>query len=803
MVNSLTKQKLNDTVEIDNLNRQIQLREAALKEFTKLDGLSIENESLKRQVQSLTEDNDSLLSKMDSLGKNTVPTIAIGELKAQMEKLQEEFKTVSNQLDEKLHEIKSLQEIVGNNSTKIKKLIQENSDLKESLDMSPLSQDQVKLKYDKLIKKLKLYREKIFDISEQLKLLKYDRRTLLETTKEYSVNVNKWQKDIINASTKLIERIKATDAELESKSQEIQRLESIIAANNDSVNNSAVQNDSSKKELELEIQKLNDVIRSKDKSLNEEREAQKKLKLAIKKTSVLSLEMEAYEKTLDDMNNKLEAKKSEVIDLESNVKIQNVTMESLKNQIIQLEENLASEKQHSQDIKRSLDSQQSLLRKTEHERTESNLQLELLNKNYEALKMESNETKLEMAKHVNEMEKRYQLLETERNGLLTTTMQLESELDKYKKKAAANEKEFDDLRADFASYKIRAQNVLRQSQTKDVSKEHELQDEIMTMQASVDALTETNIKISKELENLKKNYRDLNEDNDRLQNRCKDLLHTLEKHSEEYSSESTKRNQEHEDSIKNHKLQIETLNAFYKKKIQDLEDAKNSSVKELREKRTKVENCRTSIQQTPTSSTPVDNLSQQTSDEQKLNMLLMAREEAEGSEDQSSHAYQVQQRRKTSRNRELMPLDELLNSSLDDNYNEMSENSSGHTTLSSPSELLEQMRAKLVKEENRVKHLTALLADSEKDLARIQQLNDMLKEEVRRYQRSADREPHLQNTEYLKNIVIKFTTLNNGDEKQRLIPVLNTILKLSAEENQMLQNACKITTGGWGGLFSK
>lgn len=115
-----------------------------------------------------------------------------------------------------------------------------------------------------------------------------------------------------------------------------------------------------------------------------------------------------------------------------------------------------------------------------------------------------------------------------------------------------------------------------------------------------------------------------------------------------------------------------------------------------------------------------------------------------------------------------------------------------------------------------VKHLTSLLAEAEQDLAKLTQLNDVLKEELRRQERSAAREQHLHNLEYLKNVIFKvstvnrhqasgspcfsidcytyrfqFLTINCGDEKSHLVPVLNTILKLSPEETQKLERAAR------------
>lgn len=112
-----------------------------------------------------------------------------------------------------------------------------------------------------------------------------------------------------------------------------------------------------------------------------------------------------------------------------------------------------------------------------------------------------------------------------------------------------------------------------------------------------------------------------------------------------------------------------------------------------------------------------------------------------------------------------------------------------------------------------VKHLTSLLAEAEQDLAKLTQLNDILKEELRRQERSAAREQHLHNLEYLKNVIFKvgftefgsnedfffidlfyrlqFLTINCGDEKSHLVPVLNTILKLSPDETQKLERAAR------------
>lgn len=68
---------------------------------------------------------------------------------------------------------------------------------------------------------------------------------------------------------------------------------------------------------------------------------------------------------------------------------------------------------------------------------------------------------------------------------------------------------------------------------------------------------------------------------------------------------------------------------------------------------------------------------------------------------------------------------------------------------------IEKMQKQLIEEESKVVHLTALLSETEKDLIKHVQMNNLLKEEIRRHQRSVEREKHAENLEYLKNVVVK------------------------------------------------
>lgn len=48
-----------------------------------------------------------------------------------------------------------------------------------------------------------------------------------------------------------------------------------------------------------------------------------------------------------------------------------------------------------------------------------------------------------------------------------------------------------------------------------------------------------------------------------------------------------------------------------------------------------------------------------------------------------------------------------------------------------------------------------MLSEAELDVARLTEMNDMLKEELRRQERSTEREKHMHNLEYMKNVIFK------------------------------------------------
>lgn len=101
----------------------------------------------------------------------------------------------------------------------------------------------------------------------------------------------------------------------------------------------------------------------------------------------------------------------------------------------------------------------------------------------------------------------------------------------------------------------------------------------------------------------------------------------------------------------------------------------------------------------------------------------------------------------------LTPLDQLLNNSFED-----------HEGMHKSTCTYKDLQAY----KSRVKYLTELLADAERDNAKLTQLNQLLKEDIRLQKRYVKREEEAVNFEYLKNVVFKvmFEKMFNHDSRR-------------------------------------
>uniref|UniRef100_A0A914BXZ5 GRIP domain-containing protein n=1 Tax=Acrobeloides nanus TaxID=290746 RepID=A0A914BXZ5_9BILA len=89
----------------------------------------------------------------------------------------------------------------------------------------------------------------------------------------------------------------------------------------------------------------------------------------------------------------------------------------------------------------------------------------------------------------------------------------------------------------------------------------------------------------------------------------------------------------------------------------------------------------------------------------------------------------------------------------------------------------------------KLQHTREMLSETEEINVKLMEQVKILKEEIRRMERNIEREQHINNTEYFKNVMLKFLAPPKvNDERVQLLPVLRTMLRLSPEETELVSN---------------
>lgn len=204
IVDNLTEKKLETANRISDLEKSLSVAETQLAkvidEVNVLKEHAIENESLKRQIKRLTDENEELISEMEQMEAKSkeehLADVAKCEtLIAENEKLME----MSKNSEKFMNKLSGHQEQFD----KITLELQETKENNEKLvvDLTAIAeQNSILTKHSrKQADKLKLYKSKIVEFSAKLKQLKLSKELLAKIVAEYSQSVTKWQLDIIAA----------------------------------------------------------------------------------------------------------------------------------------------------------------------------------------------------------------------------------------------------------------------------------------------------------------------------------------------------------------------------------------------------------------------------------------------------------------------------------------------------------------------------------------------------------------------------------------------------------------------------
>ncbi|XP_046392524.1 centromere-associated protein E-like isoform X2 [Ischnura elegans] len=590
------------------------------------------------------------------------------------------------------------------------------------------------------------------------------------------------------------------------------------------------------KSLQLECDRLQDKV---DELGKENISLKKALKESVDESTANKIQLQE----IKEEKNRL-ASTVEVINKEKN-SAENSLLEAVskrknaEKEIQKLEQDLHSvkaklnqeEASRAEAVKQLEEGKQDLLKETQGKLTDCEKLKTEACESVERLRREVETQSLQLVKLMAESKRQNDSYRTQQEAVLAQASALEAQVTRLRSELVEKNMELEQVRSDFAAYKVRAQAVLlrkeqereaegsgssRRDKEEEEAKEQEWERERRQLERVADGLKRTLEDATSQLEEVQADRETLHEKCQTLELECqrlRDSFKELEDHNKEEAFQS--------------RIKVDTLVRSYQQQLEELQNKYRTETLSLREqveklkaekealvalqssfdihKKNKDDQMRGSGGHRPwplAADTPLDG-------RLASEMALHPREEGEGSEsvesppsphssyNSRSHANVGGGGRRKKKG--LVPLDQLLSSSLPD---EEETDGGDQDTLPGDEEdgnvgdWISGHRSSynvVATLERRAKHLSVLLSEAESEGARLAQQNALLKEEVRRLERCAERTEHTQNAEYLKNVLLKFITLQGGDERSRLVPVLTTILKLSPEETHQL-NA--VASGG-------
>ncbi|GBM29832.1 GRIP and coiled-coil domain-containing protein 2 [Araneus ventricosus] len=586
---------------------------------------------------------------------------------------------------------------------------------------------------------------------------------------------------------KLLAELESKLIVLESKKQEkihkIEELEADLKARMEQINNLVEENNNLKAQLQ-----------SSQKDEN--------------KKNLLDLEMADYERSILELNNKIQKKNDEISDLKQKLSCESEKSQGLLEEIESTEKLKETEQKRADSLKEMLDKTKSELAVTKERGAELltkvshlQMQLEIVIQQEENCKLQLSETSAEI-QHLKEM------LKTSSENHQRIVHTLETKVSTQKQEILCAHKEVESIKQEFENYKVRVHSVLKQQKSTAPTLTPIEENVKEKLESMVDKLKMQVKQLSEKLSAVSMEYEALQEEQDTLLQRYNKAIEDREMKDTEWhakleqlNAEKNKLRAAQEELSSQHLLQNEMLVSTYKKQIKIMSDEHKRTVNELQKQleSADLEIARLQRDQQKTHGLPLTPTVQD--NPISFDILSQERQEGEGSESIDGSDTPIRHLSlATIPTSGFLPFEKLLQSP----HDELSTSASFMSNQDN-----EKLLSDLNAANKKIEHLSEVLNESESTNLRLSEQVRVLKEEVRRLERNKEREQHAENLEYLKNVFIKFATLSPCSEKAMLIPVLTTMLKLSPAEQQQLKSISgdidgdESSTSGWGSYLHR
>uniref|UniRef100_A0A2K5XNX8 GRIP and coiled-coil domain containing 2 n=1 Tax=Mandrillus leucophaeus TaxID=9568 RepID=A0A2K5XNX8_MANLE len=711
---------------------------------------------LEQKESELRDTRAELILLKDSLAKSPSvqndPLSSVKELEEKLENLEKEGK----EKEEKINKIKLV-------AVKAKKELdssrKETQTVREELESLRSEKDQLSASMRDLIQAAESYKNLLLEYEKQSEQLDVEK----ERANNFEHHVEDLTRQLRN-STLQCEKINSDNEDLLARIETLQ---------------------SNAKLLEVQILEVQRAKAMVDKELEAEKlQKEQKIKDA-QQTTLMNMEIADYERLMKELNQKLSNKNNKIEDLEQEIKIQKQKQETLQEEITSLQSSVQQYEEKNTKIKQLLVKTKKELADSKQAETDHLILQASLKGELEASQQQVEVYKIQLAEITSEKHKIHEHLKTSAEQHQRTLSAYQQRVTALQEESRAAKAEQATVTSEFESYKVRVHNVLKQQKNKSMSQAETegAKQEREHLEMLIDQLK---IKLQDSQNNLQMNVSELQtlqfEHDTLLERHNKMLQETVSKEAElreklcSIQSENMMMKSEHTQTVSQLTSQNEVLRNSFRDQVRHLQEEHRKTVETLQQQLSRVEAQLFQLKNEPTTRSPVS--SQQSSknlrerrntDLPLLDMHTVTREEGEGMETTDTESV-------SSASTYTQSLEQLLNSP--------------ETKLEPPlwhAEFTkEELVQKLSSTTKSADHLNGLLRETEATNAILMEQIKLLKSEIRRLERNQEREKSAANLEYLKNVLLQFIFLKPGSERERLLPVINTMLQLSPEEKGKL-----------------
>ncbi|KAM3935491.1 GRIP and coiled-coil domain-containing protein 2 [Leptodactylus fuscus] len=757
-------QQKNDTESIEQAQEDAKVEnEGGTQEMTSEDVLS---KSLDLQQKSLIADLQSKIENLERESKekdekcNKIKAVAV-KAKKELDANKKEVQSIKDELERVRAEKQQL-------SSSMKDVVQ-----------SAESYQNLLIEYDKKEELLEVEKEKVRSAEHQLEELSCQLRSAaLEQEKMSSAHEDLVARlDTLLSNNKLLEtQILETQKAKTTLEKELEA-ERLIKEQKIKDHNGTLKQ---VEDLQMQLQK-------EKKQLEKVSQEFELVRKDAQKSTLMDMEIADYERLVKELNQKITNKNSQLQDLEQEVHVQKQKQEILQEEISTLQSTLIHNEERITKMKQLLvktkkelsDSKQA---ESDHLILQASLkgELEASQQHVEAYKIQVAELTSEKHKVQEQLRALTEQHQRAANMYQQKVLALQEECTAAKAEQAA-------VSAEFESYKVRVHNVLKQQKNKSASQAEQeaFQKEREHLQTMLD---QVKTKLQETQHTLQMNTAELqslqSEHDMLLERHNKMLQETVTKEAElreklcTLQSENMVLKTEHAQVVSQLSAQNEAQRNSFRDQVRHLQDDHRKTVETLQQQLSKVEaqlfqvKNEVAITSPSGSQQPLKNSRERRpADLHILDLYSIAREEGEGMETTDNESV-------SSASTHVATLEQLLSSP--------ESKTAADIPQWQPELSKEELTEKLNTSSKSVEHLSCLLHETEATNAMLMEQITLLKNEIRRLERNQEREKSVANLEYLKNVLLQFIFLKAGSERQRLLPVIDTMLQLSPEEKGKL-----------------